>query len=405
MRTINDIVPPSRRRGTEFSSNETSQQESVTPSRERSSKFPYKTFISMILVVALSLGVLYYFSSAKVLVTPNTVSAAVDSTFTANQSTGDLPYEIITSEKIASQSVKSSGTKTVSSFASGSITISSTQTKSQNLLAKTRFATQAGLIFRLHEAVTVPAGSAAQPSTVKVTVYADAIGDTYNVGPTSFSIPGFAGSPQATMITARSSESMLGGASGTVPVIDISLETPARTALITALSPELTSSLQDKIPSGYTLLPGAATTTFTSLASAPSPTTGMVDVKEQGVITAVVFPNSALAKAVATSVSGLGYQNEPITLLPSSSLKLSSPSLPEVNAASFSFNLAGTASLVYTIDSTRIAASVAGKSRSAAQVALTAYPEIKSAIIVLRPFWRQTFPQDPSTIAITVNKP
>lgn len=404
MRTINDIVPPSRRREVEPSTHEPREQER-TYSTDQRSKFPYKTFLSMVFVIALSLGVLYYFSSAKVIVTPNTVSAVVENTFTANQSTGDLPYEIIASEKTASQSVKSNGTKIVNSFASGSITISSTQTKPQNLLAKTRFATQAGLIFRLHEAVTVPAGSATQPSTVKVTVYADAIGDTYNVGPTSFSIPGFAGSPQATMITARSSESMLGGASGTVPVIDTSLETSARAALVTALSPELTASLQDKIPPGYTLLQGAATTTFHELASASSPSSDMVEVKEQGIITAIVFPNSALAKAVATSVSGLGYQNEPLTLLSSSSLKLSSTGLPEVNATSFSFNLAGTASLVYTIDSTRIAASVAGKTRSAAQVALTAYPEIKSALIVLRPFWRQTFPQDPSTIAITVNKP
>ncbi|MCX6790310.1 MAG: hypothetical protein NTV60_02150, partial [Candidatus Kaiserbacteria bacterium] len=200
-------------------------------------------------------------------------------------------------------------------------------------------------------------------------------------------------------------EAMLGGASGTVPTIDKALEDPARKALITALAPELTTSLQEKIPPGYTLLPGAATTTFQELASAPSPSTGMVDVKEQGVITAVVFPSIALAKAVAASVSGLNYQNEPLSLLPSSSLKLVSSGLPEVNAASFGFTLSGTASLVYTVDATRISAAVAGKSRSAAEVALTAYPEVKRAIIILRPFWRQTFPQDPSTITVSVDNP
>lgn len=402
MRTINDIVPPSRRREVEPLMNESSRPSYPSASR---AKFPWKTLFAMLLVIALSLAALYYFSSAKVQITPNTVSAAVESSFTATQSTGDLPYEIITAEKTASQSVKSNGTKTVTSSASGTITISSTQAKAQRLIATTRFATQSGLIFRLKEAVTVPAGTTAKPGSVKAKVYADAAGDSYNIAPTSFTIPGFAGTPQASMITGRSTEAMQGGASGTVPTIDATLEGPARSALITALTPDLTSSLQEKVPSGYTLLPGAATTTFTSLASAPSPTTGMVDVKEQGTITAVVFPSIALTKAVARSVSGLSYQNEPLSLLPASSLKLTSGGLPEVNAASFSFNLSGTASLVYTVDATRIAAAVAGKSRSAAEVALTAYPEVKRAIIILRPFWQQTFPQDPSTITVSVDNP
>jgi hypothetical protein len=358
-----------------------------------------------VLVIAASVGALYYFSSAKIEVIPNTVSAAVQNSFTANQSTGDLPYELITAQKIASQSVKSTGTKTVSSSASGTITIYNTQAKTQKLINNTRFATTAGLIFRIHEAVSIPAGSSAKPGSVTAKVYADKVGDTYNVGPTSFTIPGFAGTPQASQVYARSSKAMTGGASGTVPVVDASAENQARTSLANALAPELSASLESQIPEGYVLLSGAATTTFQELASAPSETTGMVDVKEQGTITAVVFPKTALAKAVAASVAGLSYQGEPMTLLPATNLKLSATSLPEPDAKSFAFTLAGTAALSYTIDPTRIAAAVAGKTRSAAEVALTNYPEVKRAIIILRPFWRQAFPQDPSTIDIVVSNP
>jgi hypothetical protein len=293
----------------------------------------------------------------------------------------------------------------VTSSASGFITIYNTQSKAQTLIANTRFATTAGLIFRLHDAVTIPAGTTAKPGTVKVRAYADTTGDSYNVGPTSFTIPGFAGTPQQTQVYARSSEAMTGGASGTVPVIDTATETQARLALSKALAPELATSLNGQVPAGYSLLLGSATTTFQELAPVASATTGTVDVKEQGTITAVVFPNSALAMAVAKSVPALNYQGEPLTLLPTSTLLLSSAGLPDVNAAEFSFTLSGTASLVYTIDSTRIAAAVAGKTRSAAEVALTNYPEVKRAIIILRPFWKQTFPQDPSTITITIVNP
>ena len=79
--------------------------------------------------------------------------------------------------------------------------------------------------------------------------------------------------------------------------------------------------------------------------------------------------------------------------------------IPSSNASSLSFTLAGTASLIYSVDPTRIATAVSGKTRSAAEVALTNYPEVKRAVIILRPFWRQTFPQDPATIKVTVAKP
>ncbi|MDP2652343.1 MAG: hypothetical protein Q8O94_04350, partial [bacterium] len=139
------------------------------------------------------------------------------------------------------------------------------------------------------------------------------------------------------------------------------------------------------------------------LASAPSGTTGQVEVKEQGTITAVVFPNAALAKAIASSITNLGYQGEPLTLSSTDDLLLAAADgIPSTDAETFSFTIAGTAPLTYTVDSARIAAAVAGETRSAAEVALTNYPEVKRAIIILRPFWRQTFPQDPSSISVVI---
>lgn len=404
MRTLNDIIPPSRRKEMEQQAGvpATPGQGPVRPP-QRSSKFPYTTLIAIVLVIAASVGALFYFSTAKIEVTPNTVSAAVQGSFTANQSGGTLPYEIITAQKIATQSVTGSGTKVVHTSASGMITVYNTQTKAQPLITNTRFATAAGLVFRIHSPITVPGGSTTKPGSVTVKVYADQPGSSYNVGPTSFTVPGFAGTPLASQVYARSTAAMTGGASGSVPVVDATLEAGTRNALIKALTPDLLASIQTQVPSGYVLLNGAATTTFEELASAPATTAGMVDVKEQGTITAVVFPNTALGSTIASSVSGLGYLGEPLTIASSSSLLLTAPRLPDASATSFSFALSGTVSLIYNVDPSRIAAAVAGKSRSAAEVALTNYPEVKRAVIVLRPFWRQNFPQDPSSISVVVD--
>lgn len=404
MRKLNDIIPPSRRKETELL-NKQSAREPLNLA-DRPFKFPYASLTTLVAVIVLSVAALFYFSSAKVEVTPNTVSAAVQSSFTANLSTGDLPYEIITAQKIASQSVKSSGSKTVNSFASGTITIYNTQSKAQKLISNTRFTTAAGLVFRIRAAVTVPSGSTAKPGSITAKVYADKAGDSYNVGPTSFTIPGFAGTPLSSAVYARSTTAMTGGASGSVPIVDSVLEAQATKALKAALAPDLESSIQAKIPTGYILLTGAATTTYEELAPAPSATTGQVEVKEQGTVTAIVFPNTAIAKAVALSVSGLGYQSEPVTLAPAGSLVLvPTGAFPDGGSSPFTFTLSGTASLIYNVDPTRIAAAVSGKSRSAAQVAVSAFPEVKRAIIILRPFWRQTFPQDPASISVVVANP
>jgi len=356
-------------------------------------------------IIAVSIGALFYFSSAEVDVTQNTISAAVQSSFTATKSAGALPFEIITAQKTATQSVTGSGTKTVNSSASGNITIYNTQASAQRLITNTRFATAAGLIFRIHSAVTIPGGSSSKPGSITVKVYADQAGSSYNVGPTSFTIPGFAGTPQANQVYARSTSAMTGGASGTVPVVDAAAENKATSALTAALGSDLAASIQTQIPDGYVLLPGASVTTYEELTPVPSSTTGMVDIKEQGTITAVVFPNAALAQAIASSVAGLGYQGEPVTLISVNNLLLASAGgIPDPEDSSFSFTIAGTASLAYSIDSARLAAAVAGQTRSAAKVALTNYPEVKRAVIILRPFWRQTFPEDPASIKIVVDK-
>lgn len=403
MRTFNDIIPPSRRKEAGPFTNPPGRAP-LNLSQDRPPRFPYTTMIVVLLVIVVSVGALFYFSAAKVEVTPSTVSAAVQTSFTANRSSGILPFETITAQKIASQGVKGSGTKTVNSSASGTITIYNTQAKAQRLVANTRFATAAGLIFRIRTAITIPGGTTAKPGSVTAKVYADQPGASYNVGPTSFTVPGFAGTPQETMVYARSTSAMTGGASGTVPIVDAALEQQTRSALQAALGPDLAASIKTQVPDGYVLLPGAATTTYEELTPTSSAATGMVEVKEQGTITAVIFPNAPLAKAIASSVAGLSYQGEPLTLASADNLVLAAVNMPDPDAQTFPFTLAGTASLIYSVDSSRIAAAVAGKTRSGAEVAVSNYPEVKRAVIILRPFWRQTFPQDPSSISVvTVN--
>ncbi len=405
MRNFDDIIPPSKRKETE--SPQRDLHEPVRVQSRRSFRFPYITVLVALIVIAGSVGAMFYFASAEVVITPDTQNAPIQNSFTANLGNGNaLSFEVISAQKMAMQDVVSSGNTSVTASASGSVTIYNTQPKPQRLIATTRFASANGLIYRIHTAVTVPAGSASAPGTITATVTADQPGSSYNIGPSSFTVPGLAGTPLATKVYAQSTQPITGGASGTEPIVDPTVATNAHNALVSALTPALVDALRRQVPSGYILLPGAATTTFQDLAPTTASSTGKASLRVQGTVTAVVFPAQALAAAIASSTPSMAYQGSPIQLATSTGLSMTPlGAFPSASSQSFTFSLSGTAQLTYVVQTGQIAAAVAGKSRSAAKVALTNFPEVKNAILVLHPFWRTSFPQDPSAITVRVSAP
>ncbi|MBI5152986.1 MAG: hypothetical protein HZA36_00780, partial [Parcubacteria group bacterium] len=91
--------------------------------------------------------------------------------------------------------------QTVTKKATGIITIyNAYSTASQRLVATTRFRSPDGKIFRINAGVTIPGakttGGTIILSSIDVPVTADQPGAPYNIGATSFTIPGFEGSPK-----------------------------------------------------------------------------------------------------------------------------------------------------------------------------------------------------------------
>lgn len=415
-RTITDIIPPSRRRQLE-------QQGQIDPTvplqpvppppppppplsdrpREPQGggrRFPYGTALTVLLIVLGAVAAMYYFSGAEVAVTPTANSAFVSGDFTATAGGGDLPFEIITVEKTAGTPVPAESTETANDPARGEITILNAQTEAQPLIANTRFETPEGLIYRIQNSISVPGGSAGAPGTLTVTVYADAAGDSYNVGPTTFTVPGLRGSSAFELVTARSEAPMTGGFSGTRPSVGQGTREAQDTQNRAALETSLREAAQEALPDGYVLVPGAS---FVSYAPEPDVigNDNAVTVTTRGTMTAVIFPQAALAKAIAYKVVS-SYAGQPISIPDVSGLTLT-PTIEgaPVGQETFSFTLSGNMTLVWDVDSTRIAGAVAGKSRDAARATLQTFPEVTRATLILRPFWSNSFPDDPSDISVS----
>ncbi|MDB5237486.1 MAG: hypothetical protein JWL88_588 [Parcubacteria group bacterium] len=369
------------------------------PRASRSGKgFPYGTALAALIVIAGGVGALYYFSGAKVIITPETNTSSIAADFTATAGTGDLPFEVVTDQKTASQTVPSESTETVNDPASGQIVISNTQPSPQTLIKDTRFQTPAGLIYRIHNPVTMPAGG-----SVTATAYADVGGASYNIPASTFTVPGLKGSKAFDQVTAKSTAPMAGGFTGTRATVSQATRDQQNAMNQSSLQTSLAADIKTKTPAGYVLIPGATFVTY-----APQSDTvadgGKVNVNEQGTMVAVVFPEAALAKAIAYKVVGT-YSGQEVTLPDVSGLKL----VPAVNAApvngetTFAFNLSGTAKIAWKIDTAKIGGAVAGKTRDSAQIALSGFPEVNKAVLVLRPFWATTFPQDPAKITVTTD--
>jgi hypothetical protein len=368
-------------------------------------RFPWATAGIAVVVVALSVGALYAFSGAKVEIVPTVNTGSVTGTFTATPSSGDLPFALVSVQKVASESVPAESTVSANDTAQGTITIYNTQSKAQALIKNTRFQTSAGLIFRIHESVTVPPASGSAPGTLEVTVYGDSAGENYNIAPTTFSLPGLAGSAQEGKVYAKSTAAMTGGFTGKRPSVSQATDDAEHAKLKDSLTSGIAADIAPKVPEGYVLIQGATVITYTPLPDAADDKGGVL-VKEQGTATAVVFPSDALARAIAGQVIGQEYTGQTVTLQSVSGLTLApaESGTPAANAP-FTFMLSGNASLVWKVDPTRIAGAVAGKSRTSAQSVLTGFPEVSKAYLTLRPFWRGSYPADPTDITVTVDTP
>ncbi|MBP7741594.1 MAG: hypothetical protein KA104_02815 [Candidatus Pacebacteria bacterium] len=414
-RNLNDIIPPSRRRALLGEETEPYVAKPVppkdygrapSPKKQRSGgRFPMGTAIIALVVVLASASALYFFSKARVTIFPVERKVTMNGDLLATAGGGTLPFAVISVEKVASKDVKSEGTEDVQQAAQGSITISNTQAVSQQLIKNTRFESADGHIFRIHDSITVPAGREGAPGTLVVTVYADATGDGYNIPATSFKLPGLKGSKAYDQVTAKSTESMTGGFAGPRPSVPQATKDKEYESLKAQLTTDINAAVLAKIPEGYVLLPGATFLSYVPQPDAPA-TGGALTLSQKVMATAVVFPRDALAASVAYANDG-SYNGQSVTLKEENGLTLTSANgaAPSPADQEYAFKLEGTASILWNVDGPKIAGAVAGKNRQAAETALTGFPEIDHATILIRPFWSSAFPQDPSKIEVVVSGP
>ena len=238
-RKITDILPPKKGRFVKKIIREVEEiEEPIVPEekeeRQKKPSLPPKitgVIIAIIVLVLAASFSYFYLSQAIIDFWPETQTLNFETKITVDtiRETADfgekiIPGKLFEKEKTVTEIFYSSGKVQKENKASGNILVyNEYSADDQPLLATTRFVSSEGKIFRAPERITIPGGHYEQgkfvPGEINITVVADEPGSEYNIEPSTFSIPGFAGTARYTKFYARSFQPMTGGFSEEVPKI------------------------------------------------------------------------------------------------------------------------------------------------------------------------------------------
>lgn len=417
---IQDVIPPSRRsiRHITLPTKGGKSVDSAVSggsgrfSLPRPGKAVTKIGSWFVVIIALALAVFaisIIYTGATVKVEPKQLTVPIDLNIIAkkNPQNGELKFDYVAIGKSASQVVPATGNEYVEKKASGQIVIyNNWSTASQRLIKNTRFETRDGLIYRINESVTVPgkrvSGGQTIPGSVTVMVYADQSGPKYNVGLTDFTIPGFASDKvRFAGFYGRSKTSMTGGFIGTVKKVSDDVLTATRKNMRVNLETAILTEASASLPTSSVLFPGGIYSEFISLDTKTASDTS-ASVGESASSTVVYFDKAKLSTYLATQAIQ-NYDNASVLINNFKELVFTSLAKDSANPVTdgfVQFNLKGTANFVWTYDSQKLKADLAGKAKRDIGVVLANYPGIMRTEAVVRPFWKTVFPTNPANIKI-----
>lgn len=323
---------------------------------------------------------------------------------------GELLYSVVKLSGDKGKSVTVSGEQQVSRKASGTIIVYNDSTEAQRLIENTRFESVAGKVYRIVQAINVPAkktvSGVSTLGTLEVTVFADVAGEAYNAAPTDFTVPGLKGTPRFSVIYARSKGALTGGLVGMEKVVGESDLLKARSELRATLTEELMTKAQAEVPVDFILFPTLSSVTFEDLPQTSGGAGKSASVNLRGHLYGIMFKRSDLSRELSKNKAALTAA-EQVELNSFQGLKFSFSGTPPTELLpinKISFKVEGSALVVWRTDEVALKSDLSGKPKKEVSSILKNYPTIASATATLRPFWKTKFPTEAGKITIKKSK-
>ncbi len=360
-------------------------------------------------LLVLIFATLSMFNGATLSYVPKSAALSFDNDiYTAKKDgEGELLYSIVKLSGDMGLDVPAAGEEEVNRKASGVIVVyNSASTEAQRLVENTRFQTPEGLVYRIPNAIVVPGmrtvSGAKRPGAVETVVYADEAGEKYNIGLADFTLPGLQGSARFTTIYARSKTEMSGGFVGMEKMVKSQDKAEAKTQLKTALKDELISEAQAQVPEDFILFPSLSSVTFEDLPQTDSDGKDSAKINMRGNLYGLMFKRSDLSTHLALKKITLSA-GESVDVVALDSLSLSfadNAPLDMLSLSEVKFVVKGETVAVWRIDEVALKTDLIGRHKRDIPTILKNYPNVLSATATIRPFWKNSFPDDGARISI-----
>ena len=405
---IFDIIPPKKE---SIDSILVKKKDGLSKKREKIAFLSPKKLI-FLLIAFIFLGVFIHitFSKAEIEIWPEKELLSFEDNITINLNTKDSDFsnkiisgEIMEEEKEIVQEFSATGS--VSKKAKGIARVyNAYSTSSQVLVATTRFVSASGKLFRTPKKIVIPGGHYEKgklvPGQIDVEIIADQPGEDYNIEPTTFSIPGFAGSSKFTFFYAKSFSPMAGG--GIVAqVTEADLEN-AEKALLDSLKKETKKTLLLKAEPEYYLLEKTLKQEIIESSSSIQAETEAerFNYKVKLKSKALTFKKQNLRDFVKNTISS---QISADKKLHNESVQISY-SIQTINSEASKVNLSldFSANIYPVLDILAFKDALSDKLFDEAKVLLENQQEITAFQIELWPFWLKKIPKDTEKIDIEI---
>ncbi len=389
-------------------------EERIPEKIKRNSRgFKYKIYlVAFISIIFLLFALSFLFSGAKITIVPKVKEIPLNDNLSADKDSNvpGLSFDLVVISGEENKTIQGGEMKDVAIAASGTVLIYNSYSSSpQGLDVDTRLEGSNGKIYKTSKKITVPGMIGEdKPGSVEVNIYAAGAGEEYNSPPIDFKIFGFKGTPKYSKFYARSKGDIAGGFKGKSPVVSLLDKTTAVSELKATLESKLSKKVTDQIPNGFILFKDSVFTNIDDKDITFTPdknNTVLANVK--GTLYGFIFDEKKLTKKIAEDIID-NYDESEIYIPNIGDLTFTladKESVSFADAKNVNFTLVGTPRIVWKVDEVKFTSDLLGQKKTDFNKILSQYPSIDSAVLVLRPFWKTSFPDKSSSIQIIMNYP
>jgi len=284
-----------------------SRHRQTSLSSEQPVRFYKLVALSFLVITLVLLGVIIFMSSkrAEIVITakPTPVDVNTDVTI-GTVSAGDDIEGVVTSTAVSmTKTFQVTGNREEPAQATGVVTLQNDSAAPQGLVATTRLLSEGGVLFRLKNAVTVPANG-----KITAEVYADQPGKAGDIGPTKFTIPGLNDVRQK-VVYATSQAAMTGGMR-TVGSLGTDDFESAKRSFADALQKQGQELLASRFPDKKAVF--AVESMDVTSTAAVGATVSSFDLRGSGIVVGIFYDNAEMSNLAKSLLAKRAIDNSEI---------------------------------------------------------------------------------------------